>query len=231
MRYIKKGQEPQSFTDWKSQENDDWKPTYSDLRGQIKAEVHDALLKEQGYTCCYCGMKIDSDISHIEHLQPQNEKDLAQPKNLALAIDFSNLLASCGFSEKYKISDPEQKYEMVLHCLQHCGCKRGNNPISVSPLQVDCADFFRYTGSGEIRPSEDHDKHQAALETIQTLNLKHENLTAMREAAIIGALQGLEELTTADLEMLIKSYEQPNQQAFSFVIAYILKQFLDPKSI
>ena len=50
MRYIKKGQEPQSFTDWKSQENDDWKPTYSDLRGQIKSEVHAALLKEQGYT-------------------------------------------------------------------------------------------------------------------------------------------------------------------------------------
>jgi uncharacterized protein (TIGR02646 family) len=230
MRYIKKGQEPQSFTDWKSQENDDWKPTYSDLRGQIKSEVHDALLKEQGYTCCYCGMKINIDISHIEHLQPQNEKDRKQPKNLALAIDFSNLIASCGFSESYKISDPEQKYETVLHCLQHCGCKRGNKPLSVSPLQVDCAEFFRYTGSGEIRPAEDPDKQQAASETIQTLNLKHENLTAMRESAIIGALQGLEELTTADLEMLIKSYEQPNQQAFSFAIAYILKQFFDPKS-
>ena len=97
-------------------------------------------------------------------------------------------------------------------------------------MQVDCADFFRYTGSGEIRPVEDPAKQQAASETIQTLNLKHENLTAMRESAIIGALQDLEELTTADLEMLIKSYEQPNQQAFSFAIAYILKQFLDPQS-
>jgi hypothetical protein len=97
-------------------------------------------------------------------------------------------------------------------------------------LQVDCAEFFRYTGSGEIRPAEDPDKQQAASETIQTLNLIHENLTAMRESAIIGALDGLEELTTADLEMLIKSYEQPNQQAFSFAIAYILKQFLDPQS-
>jgi len=57
MRYIKKGQEPQSFTDWKSQENDDWKQTYSDLRGQIKAEVHKALLKEQGYTCCSTAQK------------------------------------------------------------------------------------------------------------------------------------------------------------------------------
>ncbi|MFN5816155.1 MAG: TIGR02646 family protein, partial [Pseudanabaena sp.] len=67
------------------------------------------------------------------------------------------------------------------------------------PLQVDCADFFRYTGSGEIRPAEDHDKHQAALETIQTLNLKHENLTAMREAAIIGALQGFRRINDSRL--------------------------------
>ncbi|MDX2254175.1 MAG: retron system putative HNH endonuclease [Pseudanabaenaceae cyanobacterium bins.39] len=184
MRYIKKGQEPTSFTEWKSQENDNWQPTYSDLRGQIKADVHDALLKEQGYTCCYCGMKINIDISHIEHLQPQNEKDPEKAKNLELAIDFSNLLASCGFSEKYKISDPEQKYETVLHCLQHCGCKRGNNLLSVSPLQVDCADFFRYTGSGEIRPTEDFDKKQAALETIHILNLNYGNLVAMREEAI-----------------------------------------------
>ena len=230
MRYIKKGQEPQSFTDWKSQENDDWKPTYSVLRGRIKADVHEALLKEQGYTCCYCGMKIDIDISHIEHLQPQNEKDPEQPKNLALAIDFSNLLASCGFSEKYKISDSEQKYETVLHCLQHCGCKGGNNPLSVSPLQVDCADFFRYTGSGEIRPAEDPDKKKAASETIQTLNLNYDNLVAMREEAIDQAVQGLEELTVEDLEILIQSYEQPNRQAFSFAITYILKQFLAPQS-
>ncbi|WP_434683511.1 retron system putative HNH endonuclease [Pseudanabaena minima] len=230
MRYIKKGQEPQSFTDWKSQENDNWKPTYSDLRGQIKSDVHDALLKEQGYTCCYCGMKINIDISHIEHLHPQNEQDPEQPKNLALAIDFSNLLASCGFSEKYKISDPEQKYETALHCLQHCGCKRGNNPLSVSPLQVDCSDFFRYTGSGEIRPAEDPDKKKAASETIQTLNLNYDNLVAMREEAIDQAVQGLEELTVEDLEILIQSYEQPNRQAFSFAITYILKQFLNPKS-
>ncbi|TYQ26787.1 TIGR02646 family protein [Pseudanabaena sp. UWO311] len=228
MRYIKIGQEPQSFTDWKSQENDDWKPTYKTLRGQIKAEVHDALLAEQGYTCCYCGMSITSDISHIEHLQPQNEKDPDLSTDLSLAIDFNNLLASCGFSDKSKMTAPE--YEKALHCLQHCGCKRGNNPLSVSPLQVDCADFFRYTGSGEIRPAEEPDKHQSASETIQTLNLNYGNLVAMREEAIDQAVQGLEELTAEDLAILIKSYEQPNQQAFSFAIAYILKQFLNPKS-
>lgn len=224
MRYIEKGQEPQSFADWKAQENDNWKPIYADLRGQIKSDVHDSLLIEQGYTCCYCGMRITQNISHIEHLQPQNEKAPAIPKDHALAIDYANLLVSCGFSESSKMSDPN--YKNVLHCLQHCGCKRGNESLTVKPLQTDCAEFFRYTGSGEMRPVADSDKKQAASDTIQTLNLNHGNLIAARGEAIDGVLQGLEELTKSDIEMLIQSYEQPNQQAFSFAIAYTLRQYL-----
>jgi len=224
MRYIQKGQEPQSFSDWKAQKNDNWKPTYEDLRGQIKSDIHDSLLIEQGYTCCYCGMRIAKNISHIEHLQPQNEKAPELLKDNALAIDYANLLVSCGFSENSKMSD--QNYKNVLHCLQHCGCKRGNESLAVTPLQTDCAEFFRYTGLGEMRPVADSDKKQAALDTVQTLNLNHSNLMAAREEAIIGALQDLDKFSISEIEMLIKYYEQPNQQAFSFAIAYILKQYL-----
>ncbi|CAN1212932.1 retron system putative HNH endonuclease [Tumidithrix helvetica PCC 7403] len=213
MRYIRKGQEPPSFSDWKAQENDDWKPTFNTLRGKIKSAVHDALLSEQGYTCCYCGMSITKNISHIEHLKPQSKyKDLA--------LDFKNLLASCGISETFSA-----EYENVHHCLEHCGIKKDNELLAVSPLQPDCAEFFRYTGSGEIRPTEDSDRKQAALDSLETLNLNESRLKAMREEAIDGALQGIEELTSAELDLLIESYEQPNQQAFSFAIAYILKQF------
>lgn len=228
MRYIKKGHEPQSFTDWKAKENDDWKPTYDNLQGQEKLDVHKALLEEQGYTCCYCGISIIKDISHIEHLHPQNSQDSNQPKDLELALQFSNLLASCGFSEGYKISDPN--YNDVLHCLKHCGCRRGNNSLAISPLQVDCAEFFRYPYDGgddvEIRPVEDTDKKQFAAHTIKTLNLNETRLMAMRGGAVKGALQVTEGLTQEEIALFIKSYEQPNQQAFSFAIIYILKQYL-----
>ena len=50
----------------------------------------------------------------------------------------------------------------------------------------------------------------------------------MRGEAIKGSLEAIEGLTQEEIEIFIKSYEQPNQQAFSFAIAYILKQFLDP---
>lgn len=230
MRYIKKGQEPQSFVEWKAQENDNWRPTYANLRGQIKSDLHDSLLKEQGYTCCYCGMSITRDISHIEHLQPQNDKALVLPKDLSLAIDFSNLLVSCGFSEGYKMSNPE--YEEALHCLHHCGCKRGNKSLAVSPLQPACDESFRYLydqdADVEIRPVEDPEKKEFATDTIKTLNLNQTRLMAMRGGAIKGALQAIEGLTQEEIAIFIKSYEQPNQQAFSFAIAYILKKEIPP---
>ena len=232
MRFIKKGQEPQFFAEWKAKENDDWKPVYSNLQKPEKPKVLDALLEEQGYTCCYCGMSITKDISHIEHLQPQNEKnpDLSKDKDLALAIDFSNLLASCGFSDKSKMSASE--YKDFLHCLEHCGCKRGNEPLAVSPLQPDCNGFFRYLyvdDELEIIPTKEPDKQQLATDTIKTLNLNYSRLMAMRGEAIKGSLEAIEGLTQEEIEIFIRTYEQPNQQAFSFAIAYILKQFLPPR--
>jgi hypothetical protein len=58
MKFINKGQEPQSFTDWKAQGNDNWQPKYEELSGHTKSDVHNFLLFEQGFTCCYCGMSI-----------------------------------------------------------------------------------------------------------------------------------------------------------------------------
>jgi uncharacterized protein (TIGR02646 family) len=216
MRFINKGQEPQSFTDWKAQENDNWQPKYETMPGQIRSDLHNSLLLEQGFTCCYCGMGITKNISHIEHLYPRTKSDED------LKLDFNNLLSSCGFSEDYKKSENKN----FLHCSEHCGIKKDDDLIAVSPLQPDCEEFFRYGILGEILPTEDFDKKQAASNTIKTLNLDNKYLKDMREGAIDGALQGLEELTTADIEILINSYEQPNELAFSFAIAYILGQYL-----
>lgn len=102
MKYIKKGQAPQTFTDWKSQENENWQPNWDNLRGKEKSAVYDTLLKEQGYICCYCGRRISRETSHIEHLKPRtNYPDLA--------IEYVNLLASCQ-------GESEQPPPIPLHC-------------------------------------------------------------------------------------------------------------------
>ena len=51
MKYIRKNLEPSSFSEWKAQENDDWKPTWENFQNPEKSDVHKELLKEQGYIC------------------------------------------------------------------------------------------------------------------------------------------------------------------------------------
>lgn len=88
MKYIKKCEEPEEFSNWKALENDNWKPSWDNFQVPQKPAVHDALLREQGYICCYCGMRITRDGSHIEHLKPRS----AYPH---LALEYTNLMASC----------------------------------------------------------------------------------------------------------------------------------------
>ena len=85
MKYIVKGEEPESFTEWKALANDDWKPTYDQLSGQVKKDVKNALITEQGSICCYCERKLSYDDSHIEHLNPQCTSTEGQ-------LDFQNML-------------------------------------------------------------------------------------------------------------------------------------------
>ena len=85
MRYIRKGDEPESLANLKALTNEDWKPTYEDdCRGEVKTQLHNALLQEQGYICCYCGMAIAKEDSHIEHLKPRS----IYPN---LALEFTNI--------------------------------------------------------------------------------------------------------------------------------------------
>lgn len=88
MRTVFKGTEPESLIEWKALANDDWQPTYDELRHPQKGDLHQALLREQMFCCCYCGVQIDATNSHIEHYRPQE-------RHVDLALDYQNLHASC----------------------------------------------------------------------------------------------------------------------------------------
>lgn len=231
MRYINKGEEPESFTTWKALANEDWTPTYDDLRGQEKTELYNALLREQGFICCYCGMRItrelsdigedtsdiDRDSCHIEHLQPQS----IYPE---LALEYKNLLASCQ-AERNKVPPPPVR----------CGYKKEDwydENLIVSPLDANCVDYFRYSASGEILPTDASDKQAAAKTTIEKLGLDIDKLRAMRSAAIDGALLAIQGLTDEEIQLLAQGFELLNDegkyQPFCFAIAYILNQYFIP---
>jgi uncharacterized protein (TIGR02646 family) len=222
MKYVKKGEEPKSFTDWKSQENEDWKPSWDNFQAPEKLEVHDSLLREQGYICCYCGMRIATansnikpnvDTSHIEHLKPRKH----YPE---LALEYENLIASCQ-AERDKNPPPPIR----------CGHKKGDwydEHLMVSPLDGNCQEFFAYSGSGEILPTDNPDK-QAAKTTIEKLGLNIDKLIAMRREAIEGVLLAIDGLTEAEIQQLAQSYNQLDKQGrytpFCAAIAYIFKQY------
>lgn len=214
MRYIKKNEEPNNFKAWKELENDDWKPSWKGFSKPEKIDVHNALLEEQGFICCYCGMRINREASHIEHLKPRS----TYPE---LALDYKNLLASCqGESEE---SPPEPV---------HCGHKKGKwyDEHMVSPLKTNCTDFFKYNGNGEILSKEDLGKPNYAEITIDKLGLNIPKLIAMRREAIDGILQDIEELTDEEIQQLVEGYDQPDTNGqytpFCTAIVYILKQYL-----
>ena len=229
MKYIQKGKEPASLTAWKKvQKINGLIPEYGDLRGKEKKDLHDSLLADQGYICCYCGVQVSQENSHIEHLPSQAYFRLNNDPNGT--TDYQHLLASCGISEqwrkdKYEKEWTEKKFEELTSSSDRCGIKRGNQPVAISPLQVDCEAFFRYDASnGAIRAEEGFDQSEAASATIAILNLGTKKLEDLRKAAIDTAILISEELTE---EELLKLFKKKNRRGefipFCSAIAYILK--------
>ena len=165
MRSISKGIEPPELKAWKSLENEEWTPTYAILQNPEKRQLHLALLREQGYTCCYCGREIDLDVSHIEHFRPKS-------RYADLDLAYENLHASC-------------QRETPLNAPLVCGHLKGeefDEAAFLSPLLPEIETRFSYTFLGEVVPRGD-----ASATMIRVLGLNKPFFTSRR----IEALQAI----------------------------------------
>jgi uncharacterized protein (TIGR02646 family) len=171
MKRIVKTAAPTSFTQWKALANEDWVPTYADLQNPEKRDLHEALLAEQGWLCCYCGRSIELDDSHIEHFRPQD----AHGEWADLQLEYENLHASCV---------RETKPDQPLHC-GHAKGSRFEEAAHVSPVSEDCEQRFVYTLSGEEVAADRQDR--AASNMIELLNLNVAFLRNRRREALEGA--------------------------------------------
>jgi uncharacterized protein (TIGR02646 family) len=187
MKHIVKQHEPREFAEWKALANEDWIPTYAELSGAPKRSLKHALMKDQGFLCCYCERRLTDADSHIEHYRPQNDP-LVDP------LDFTNLLCSC--QNNLKKGDP-----------RHCGNLKEDwfDPdLLISPLDPDCEKRLTFTGDGEIRPARKDD--MAARETIERLGLGIPKLNDLRAKAIEPFLE--ESLTTQEVRKFVTGYLQ-----------------------
>ncbi|MEK8017177.1 MAG: retron system putative HNH endonuclease [Candidatus Parabeggiatoa sp.] len=228
MKYIQKAPEPEEFAQWKQAkpkkyQSKDWKK----LNPLPKQALHEALLKEQGHICCYCERALTKNNSHIEHFVPKKGPN-ADPN---LTFEYQNLLCSCDGNAGH----PENKG------LTHCGIRKDDwfdAALMVSPLEKDCANYFRYTTAGKILLTSVSEKQQAAEETINRCNLNHPILKKMRHEVLRRiALQSLtdnttllsDSLTIDEISQLIQSYSQPDATGkytpFCTTIIYFLSAY------
>ncbi len=209
MKHFIKRAEPQSFSAWKAQQNDDWIPTYSDLGGVEKRDVKSALMVEQGYICCYCERGLKEHDSHIEHFQPQSDPDVDP-------LDFSNMICSCQKSTSK--GEP-----------RHCGTLKAewfDSTLLISPLNPRCEDRFSYLVDGEIQPAISNDI--GAQTTIAKLGLDIPKLKALRAKTIDPFLD--ENLTHEDVRQFVNAYleqdEQGKFQDFWTTIRYLFRGYV-----
>jgi len=77
----------------------------------------------------------------------------------------------------------------------HCAYKKADwydENVFVSPLEADCASFFRYWSDGNLTVSSDPPTQHRGAETIKRLGLNCQRLKKLRIEAIEGALEGIE---------------------------------------
>lgn len=205
MRWIQKQPEPPSFTAWKASGNQDWQPSYGDLRGSLKQDVVRSLGDEQGWVCCYCERRISGDPvdSHIEHLVPQS----ADPSR---ALDYANLLCSCNSNSV------------------HCGHKKSGGQLQMHPLDRDCETSFEFASSGGIAAR--GRRLEQARATIAILGLDAPPTRTRRREACGVVLEQIDGMPPTEVQQMIPVLLQrdhagrhvPHATAIVFVLRALL---------
>ena len=212
MKQVFKGSEPASFTQWKATTNEDWVPTYETLQNPEKRDLHDSLLLEQGFFCCYCGREIDAASSHIEHFRPKEHFG-------ELALEYQNLHASC-IRETWPGSP--------LHC-GHVKRNWFDEAEHVSPMEEGCEHRFRYLLNGEIQPTNANDSPAAKMIDVLALDIAYLNNRRQDAIERVFDPEFVAQATEEDFNTIttvLRETALPNQQAFDHVVARFAEQIL-----
>lgn len=216
MKHVTKGSPAPEFEAWKVSDDPNWAPGYGDLQNPEKRKLHESLLSEQNWVCCYCGRQIDLNDSHIEHFRPQE-------RYANLALSYQNLHASC-------IRDtPATKPPTPLHC-GHVKGAGFDEVLHISPLNPECEVRFLYTSKGHIIPSDAADSQASYMVELLQLDIKF--LCNRREEEVNRVFDPvfLATVTAGELGLLRDAFRRRDQagraQSFGHVLARFAEQRL-----
>jgi len=201
--FIQKSIAPRVFLDWVNLSGPEWTAEWVDMPSDVKSSLLSALLSDQGYICCYCGMRIDDKSSHVEHIRPRHW----YPE---YSLNYNNLLASCG--RRYTANQP-----------LHCGAAKGDwfdEVLLVSPLYKDRIMKFTFFANGIVAAI---DEDLPAVTTIKKLNLNSPNLQEHRRKAVDAVVELLSEYTIDEIvHKIIQRDADGRLEPFCFVITNVL---------
>lgn len=162
---IKKKKAPRELIEYRRTEN----AAYGNMPTELKQNVLESLMKEQGYLCAYCMSKIPQEKKSppvtIEHWEAQSNTSADK------ALDYRNMLAVCngnrGCGDKKNTT---------------CDTHRGNTPLIINPLKPSTLRCIQYKSNGIIF-SEDSDIDNDLNKTLN-LNCSQSGLVENRQKAL-----------------------------------------------
>jgi len=197
-------------------------PNPSELPGDAKEELRDALVNEQRGLCCYCCCAIAPtwDGVRIEHWEPISLFPERQ-------LDYSNLMAAC-------------KGDIGTH--RHCDVRKGNETLSRNPSNPvhRVEDIVHYRTDGTIRSTDltfdgelGETEGSAAANPERVLNLNLAFLCNHRKAVMDSFTHGLQKRGQLDrpaLQRLLAKWsgdQGGRLEPFSPVVVWWLRKRLN----
>jgi uncharacterized protein (TIGR02646 family) len=141
---IKKGREPDKLLRYRQQDD----ASYEQMDKEVKEELLEKLLEEQGHICAYCMRRIPEKRAlpngvppvTIEHWYPRNPES---KEDIGQDLNYRNMFAVCSGNRGCG-----NKEGMT------CDARRGNEPIKINPCNADTLRGITYTSSGRIQSSD-----------------------------------------------------------------------------
>lgn len=168
---------------------------YATLKGQLKEDVRNSLVAEQGQLCAYCMCRIPrSDVDDgiapitIEHFDPRNPPD---HHDTCQGLDYNNLLAVCNGN---RASREKHHHKRDLTC----DAFRGNKEFrKLNPCIPETLKTIEYGADGTITATDSDVRDD--LNKVLNLNCPTSTLIAERKAVYDGLTSDMEKVSMDDL--------------------------------
>ena len=220
--------EIKNFPEWKQEEFNDTKVIRQCFDRLPKEYIRKSLLLEQHYLCAYCMKRIHDDpfYTTIEHWFPLS-------KDKERALDYNNMIGVCKGGSSVKLAE-RNKRELC------CDAYKGDEEITINPLNQEHMKLIKYTRDGKIYTSDptldDDIKKKLRLNGVFNLDgsFKCDTSTGLvkgrrdayqKSIVMIHVLAKKGKLTSSALRKQIEKIEKEEMMVeFAGVVIFFLKK-------